>query len=428
MIRGWRHLLPRFGLDTPATGGPLARRLRRLSPLDQIEEAHAFHRLHSEVRGIAARVAQRRWAGIWRDLLRHGHYEHTAEELTYGARVAWRNHARCIGRLYWSSLTVLDQRDVHDVGDIADRIGNHLAFALGDGRIRSAISVFAPVRHDRLPAYVESAQITQYAGHVDDRGTVTGDRRNTEITRVARSLGWQPPAEPERFDLLPVILRDSRDRRVLAELPPGLVREIDIVHPDVPAIGELGLRWYGVPVVSNMILTIGGIDYPCAPFNGFYMSTEIASRNLADRNRYNLLPDVARALSLNPAERSNKFWQDTALTELNRAVVHSFDTAGVTIVDHHTASNQFIEFVARETAQGRRVAANWSWIVPPQASAACEVFHLPMEDFGPVPNYYHSRAEDGWNLMPFHGNRLRSRLWTRLDAARRRWRLRANQP
>ncbi len=424
MIRGWRHILPRFGADTPVTGSPLARRLRQLSPLERIEEAHAFHRQFSNANGIGAAAARRRWAEIRHGLLRHGHYDHTAEELSFGARVAWRNHARCIGRLFWSSLVVFDRRNVRNVEDMAGEIGTHLAFALGDGRVRSAISIFPPVRPGHLPAYVESAQITQYAGHIDTGGKVIGDRANTEVTRVAQSLGWRPPEEPGQFDLLPVILRDESDRRVLAEFPRNLVRQIEIRHPDCPEIAEIGLRWYAVPVVSNMILTIGGIDYPCAPFNGFYMSTEIASRNFADRNRYDLLPDVARALGLLPGGRPVTFWQDTALTELNRAVVHSFNSAGVTMVDHHTASEQFMQFSARETAQGRRVAANWSWIVPPQASAACEVFHLPMQDFAPVPNYYHGRAEDGYKLMPFHGDRLRSRFMARLDAKRRRWKLR----
>ena len=39
-----------------------------------------------------------------------GSYVHTTEELTYGARMAWRNAGRCIGRLYLRSLLVLDRR------------------------------------------------------------------------------------------------------------------------------------------------------------------------------------------------------------------------------------------------------------------------------------------------------------------------------
>lgn len=53
--------------------------------------------------------------------------------------------------------------------------------------------------------------------------------------------------------------------------------------------GELGLRWYALPAVSNMLLEIGGLEFPAAPFNGWYMSSEIGTRNLCDSHRYNLL-------------------------------------------------------------------------------------------------------------------------------------------
>lgn len=54
--------------------------------------------------------------------------------------------------------------------------------------------------------------------------------------------------------------------------------------------GELGLRWHALPAVSNMLLEIGGLEFPAAPFNGWYMSTEIGTRNLCDSHRYNMLP------------------------------------------------------------------------------------------------------------------------------------------
>src|SRR5215207_8759826 len=41
-----------------------------------------------------------------------GTYSHTSAELAHGARVAWRNSSRCIGRLYWRSLVVRDRRHV----------------------------------------------------------------------------------------------------------------------------------------------------------------------------------------------------------------------------------------------------------------------------------------------------------------------------
>jgi nitric-oxide synthase len=259
-------------------------------------------------------------------------------------------------------------------------------------------------------------------------GIILGDRQNVEATRIAASMGWRPPDTPGRFDLLPYLLRDASDRRHLCQLPDGAVREVAICHPQHEAVSALGLKWYAVPLVSNMILTIGGIDYPCAPFNGFYMGTEIASRNFGDARRYDLLPDVARALNLPTDGTEQGLWRDTALTELNRAVLHSFKVAGVTMVDHHTASDQFMTFHSREQAQGRRVAADWRWIVPPQATPACEVFHLRMRNFHPVPNFYRDRGGDGLRLMPWYGDRYRSRVSMWIDRLTRRWKIWKRMP
>lgn len=230
-----------------------------------------------------------------------------------------------------------------------------------------------PRRGDRRVTWIESPQTIQYACHVQPDGSVIGDRQNVEATRIAKAMGWGPPEKPGRFDLLPYLIRDKRDRRILVDVPKDMVREVPIVHPECDLLTALGLRWYAIPIVSNMIMTVGGIDYPCAPFNGFYMCTEIASRNFADTKRYDLLPDVARALGLNPDGHRPHLWRDEALTELNRAVLHSFGSAGVTMIDHHTASDQFMAFHCREQAAGRRVAGDWRWIVPPrrQVVAKC---------------------------------------------------------
>lgn len=416
MLGLWRKLAARR--DHVQGAGPLAHRLRRLSLLDRLDEAHAFLDLYVSAQGGTRKSFQIRWAEVRRALLQDGHYDHTPEELTFGAKIAWRNHARCIGRLYWDSLIVRDRRHVWEPGAIFGDLCEHLSQATGDGRIRSVISVYPPMRPGVRPSYVESPQLIRYAGYLGKDGRVIGDRKAIEATRIARSLGWMPPVEPGPFDILPVILRDSDERRHLFDLPAGAVREVQIVHPDHPGLAQLGLRWYAVPLVSDMVLTIGGIEYPCAPFNGFYMGTEIGSRNLVDRGRYDLLPEVARSFGLNDGV-SSSLWQDTSLTELNRAVLHSFQTEGVTIIDHHSASDQFMQFHARESAGGRRLSADWAWLVPPQASSACEVFHLEMEDLHTVPNFYRSRAGDGMCLMPHNGNRDRSRLRKYIDDVRR---------
>ena len=99
------------------------------------------------------------------------------------------------------------------------------------------------------------------------------------------------------------------------------------------------------------------------------------------------------------------------------------------MVDHHTASEQFMEFAQRERASGRPVSADWSWIVPPQAGSACPVFHMKMEDYHVVPNYYLSRAMDGALLYPNYDDEERSRFrrrWDRVKRRYRRWRRRRN--
>lgn len=405
-------------IDRKSVSDPLRRRLRRLTRGERLEEAHAFvDMFHREGQRAGAEHAARR-REVGGELARYGFYRHTPEELAFGARVAWRNHSRCIGRLFWKSLDVLDCRHVTEPDDVAGQSFRHLDEAFAGGRIRPMISIFAPVEGDKLPVWIESRQLSQYAGYVGPEG-VQGDPANAEMTRVAMAMGWRPPADTGRFDLLPLLLRDHQGRRRLYETPSGIVREVPITHPEHPALGELGLRWYAVPVVADMILTIGGIDYPCAPFNGWYMATEIASRNLLDPFRYDLMGPVADAIG---ADRGDVLWKDRVLTEMNRAVLHGFSNAEVAIVDHHMASEQYMEFDRSERANDRIPSAEWSWIVPPQASAACEVFHHGMRDLHDVPNFYRSRTNDGARLGVSHATEWRGRMVSRFERVRRRWR------
>ena len=65
------------------------------------------------------------------------------------------------------------------------------------------------------------------------------------------------------------------------------------------------------------LLEIGGIMYTAAPFNGWYMGTEIGARNLADEGRYNKLPLIAKLMGQDTSSETT-LWRDRALVELNR--------------------------------------------------------------------------------------------------------------
>ena len=348
-----------------------------------VEAAEAFLRLHHAERPQAGPL-EPRLEKVRAEIEQYGTYWHTEEELAFGARVAWRNSSRCIGRLYWRGLEVRDRRHVSGADEIARECVGHLVDATNGGRIRPMITVFPPSTPWLEGPRIWNEQLVRYAGHrVGD--TVVGDPRNAGFTDQVREMGWTG-GSGHAFDLLPLVIQASGEEPRLYEVPPEAVLEVRISHPVYGWFRELGLRWCAVPVISNMCLEIGGICYPAAPFNGWYMGTEIAARNLADGDRYDQLPVIAEHLGLDTS-RERTLWRDIALVELNVAVLHSFETAGVTITDHHTESRRFLIHLAREERAGRMCPADWSWIVPPVSSSTTPVFHRYYDDADLRPNY-----------------------------------------
>jgi nitric-oxide synthase, bacterial len=326
-----------------------------------------------------------------REIEATGTYWHTQDELTFGARVAWRNSARCIGRLYWNSLRVRDRREITSARDIAEEAATHLREATNGGRIRPTITVFAPDAPGRPGPRILSSQLVRYAGYEIADGVVIGDPSNTVLTRIAEQAGW-PGAHPAgRFDILPLLVQEAGRPVSRHELPADAILEVAIEHPEFGWFSDLGLRWHAVPVISDMYLDIGGVCYPAAPFNGWYMGTEVGSRNLGDIDRYNQLPIIAAHMGLS-TEHDRTLWKDKALTELNLAVLHSFAAAGVSVTDHHSESVRFLKHIEREERHGRACPADWSWIVPPAASSATPVFHRYYQDFDQTPNFYRHPA------------------------------------
>jgi nitric-oxide synthase, bacterial len=216
--------------------------------------------------------------------------------------------------------------------------------------------------------------LIRYAGHRTPSGEVRGDGRYAEFTDRVVAMGWKRPEPAGRFDVLPLMVSEGDGEPELHEIPPDAVLEVPLVHPEYTWFADLRLRWHAVPAISNMPLEFGGITYPAAPFNGWYLGTEIGARNLADADRYDLLPVLAERLGMDTSS-PRTLWRDRAMLEMMRAVQHSFDVAGVTMADHHTESERFLTHVEREERAGRRCPADWSWIVPPVSGGLTPVYH-----------------------------------------------------
>ncbi|MFS0785986.1 nitric oxide synthase oxygenase [Shouchella sp. 1P09AA] len=325
--------------------------------------------------------AETRMTAILAEINDTGTYTLTKEELTYGAKLAWRNSNRCIGRLFWERMHVIDARETKTEDDVFMALCHHLSYATNEGKIIPTITVFPEGERVRIWNH----QLIRYAGY-EKNGRIIGDPASLEFTRYCQSLGWAG-AEGD-FDLLPFVFSIDENSPVFYPIPDDLVKEVELEHPTVESFKELDLRWYAVPIIADMRLEIGGLSFYAAPFNGWYMGTEIGARNLADDFRYNRLEQVADRLGINRSKESS-LWRDEALVELNRAVLHSFQQAGVSIVDHHTAAKQFQQFMKNEEKQNRSVTGDWTWLIPPMSPAQTKIFHQSFHDEMKTPNFFY---------------------------------------
>jgi nitric-oxide synthase, bacterial len=339
---------------------------------------------------------EERLKAIEKEINLTGTYQHTREELEHGVRMAWRNSNRCIGRLYWKSLILNDKRHVSNNKEVFEALEEHLHKGTNDGKILPLITVFPPQHSDgTIPFRIWNKSLIRYAAHLQADGKIIGDPDQLVFTQNCKKWGWK--GDNSQYDILPFVVEENGKQLEWKNINPTLVLEVELEHPDYKWFKDLKLKWHALPLISDMVLEIGGILYPTAPFNGWYMVTEIGSRNLGDENRYNKLPIIAQKMGLKQ-DRNNPFWKDKALILLNEAVFYSFKKAGITITDHHAASEQFLKFVQNEEKEGRNIHADWSWIVPPLSGSTLKVFHQYYTNEVISPNFYYNH--NAWESSP----------------------------
>jgi nitric oxide synthase oxygenase domain/subunit len=385
-------------MDNQGSSHPLSLEQKLTQAADFMVEYYREGRNHEP----AMTSQKQRLLEVTSQLQENGYYRLTDDELVWGARTAWRNAPRCPARVIWQKLTVFDCRDVTDADGMFAAICRHLEVSLNMGNIQPAITIFRERRPGVKDVRVWNSLILSFAGYEQEDGSVVGDPAGVELTQVAEGLGWRGAGG--RFDLLPWVLSGEDGEPRLFNIPQRFLHKlplvVDIAHPTIEAIGQMGLKGFSLPGGSNMMAEIGGVQFTAAPFSGWYQETEIGSRDLLDRQRYNLLKPLGEAMGLDMSSNTT-LWKDTVALELNKAVLESYRNAKVSIVDHYTQAEQFMEHMAAECRDRGGCPADWVWIVPPQSGSLVPTFHQEMLRYTLSPSYeYQEKPWLSYNRRP----------------------------
>eukprot|EP01051_Picozoa_sp_SAG22_P006089 SAG22_NODE_387_length_11302_cov_333.169597_2_plen_760_part_00 len=365
----------------------------------RVEEARLFiQQFYDECKGWDASHpdVSSRFEDIRLQIAAGGDYLQTFEELEFGVRLAWRNAPRCINRIQWKNLQLLDCRMAKTPDEVFECCIDHLRAAYYGGVITSTISVFPQKPPGSRGTRIWNAQLMSFAGYaVDLDGSekahlsgpehdILGDPASLQFTEVCEALGWTPPRNKSPYDLLPIVIECTGYPVAMFELPADIVTIVQITHPRHPELTSVDMRWYHIPALSDFAVDIGGVVYSCAPFNGWYMETEIC-RDLLDVQRYNFTDTIIKALDID--DDSSSFAYDTVQLIVNQAIMSSFGRLNISIVGHDVCSQGFMKFFRNEMAVRKRCPGDWVWLVPPAGGSMSPVFHQEMLNYQLKPFY-----------------------------------------
>jgi nitric-oxide synthase len=167
----------------------------------------------------------RRLEEVRAELAHYGTYRQTTEEMAYGAKLAWRNNTRCIGRLHWRSLEVRDLRHLVSADEVFEACVEHIRLATNGGKIKPMISVFAPRQVGFVGPRIWNSQLIRYAGFRQSDESILGDPKNEELTRAIQELGWTANTEGP-FTVLPLVIQMPGECPRVFELPRDAVHEV----------------------------------------------------------------------------------------------------------------------------------------------------------------------------------------------------------
>ncbi|KAL8898175.1 MAG: hypothetical protein Q9207_006841 [Kuettlingeria erythrocarpa] len=371
--------------------------------LEELHREHFFatnEAFTNRLNGVLAEIRSNACEGAIRENRQQGivggNWEQTPAELEFGIRRAWRNARKCIMRSHSDELKLCDMRNITTSAEMASELLQHMCEAFNGGNVIPTVFLFPPRRVNSRGPMIWNHQVLEFAGYEMGDGSILGDPVSVELTRAIVELGWTPPSPRTRWDLLPLVVMAEGDVPAMVEVPSPLRDVVNIRHPRYgDEFQKLDLRWVSVPALTRLGFDIGGMQYTAAPFIGWFMDAEIGVRDLADTFRYNVLPDVARALGLlngkdgdmvedleDLPEYERLAVLSRAQTELTFAVHWSYQQAKVSMSDTLTSSMKWCRYDDEFKAKnGFRLPADPYWLAPPQGSI------VPVWHRGGAPNY-----------------------------------------
>uniref|UniRef100_A0ABK0L9Q5 Nitric oxide synthase, inducible n=1 Tax=Rattus norvegicus TaxID=10116 RepID=A0ABK0L9Q5_RAT len=162
------------------------------------------------------------------------------------------------------------------------------------------------------------------------------------------------------------------------------------------------LKWYALPAMANMLLEVCGLEFPTYLFNDWYRGGAPPPKPASPH----LLQEVGRRMGLETHTLAS-LWKDRAVTEINAAVLHSFQKQNVTIMDHHTASESFMKHMQNEYRARGGCPADWIWLVPPVSGSITPVFHQEMLNY--VLSLFYYYQIEPWKTHIWQDEKLRPR-------------------
>ncbi|XP_030873568.1 nitric oxide synthase, brain-like [Leptonychotes weddellii] len=91
---------------------------------------------YSSIKRFGSKAHTERLEEVNKEIETNGTYQLKDTELIYGAKHAWRNASRCVGRIQWSKLQVFDARDCTTAHGMFNYICNHIKYATNKGNLR----------------------------------------------------------------------------------------------------------------------------------------------------------------------------------------------------------------------------------------------------------------------------------------------------